>query len=430
MVPTTPKFLIVARQHFLDGIRSKWFLFSTFVLPLVMMGLMGLAVLLATRGGEPSRVVVLDETDQVYELLKAQLTERNKDGELQIELDKAKITSLAPPDAILPQLRERVLERELDSYLHIPEDFLESAEARFFGLSVSNFDLNARLSRGLTNALREKRLSETDIDPADLAAVMQPAKLSTYRVTEEGETEDRGQTFGLVYALVMLLYMTVIIYGASISRSITEEKVSRIVEVMLASLRPFELLSGKILGVGLVGLCQMSVWCGVAYFTLEFRQSIFDMVGSEITIPFELPDFPLWLIAHFVGWFLLGYFLFAMLYAMVASIAGSETESQQLQFPVVMLLVVPLISMMPIIQHPNSTYSVVMSMVPFFAPIVMFMRTAVLTPPWYQIAASMTICFLTIIFLVWLTAKIYRIGILSYGKRPSLRELLQWIAAS
>lgn len=426
-----PKFLIVARQEFLNGIRSRWFIFGTIVAPLMMLGLISMAVFLAAKGGDkPSHLVIFDETRTIYPVLAKQFTDKFADGRFKIQLDEGKVNNLVNIDEAIATLKKNVINRDIDGYVVVPEDFLTAGNARLYALSVSNFELNTRLQLALSNAVREHRLREAGLDGAKIAQLLAPANLATFRVSAEGEKADKGGTFALVYVLVMLLYSTVVLYGNSISRSIVEEKVSRIVEVMLSSLRPFQLLAGKVLGVGLVGLCQMSVWCIVGMTTLGMRKPFFGLLGTDLPGKIALPDFPPSLAASFVIWFILGYFLFALLYAMVASLSGSEQEAQQLQFPVVMLLVVPLISIMPIINYPESGYSVAMSMVPFFAPIVMFMRTAVLTPPWTQIAASMGICMLTILLELWMVAKIYRIGILSYGKRPRFREIARWIFSS
>ena len=209
-----------------------------------------------------------------------------------------------------------------------------------------------------------------------------------------------------------------------------EEKVSRIVEFMLASVRPLELLAGKVVGVGLVGLLQAVIWCVMGLLVLNFQSLFLRLVGVEGGLPFDLPEFPLSLALYFILWFLIGYFLFALLYAVVGAMSGSEQEAQYLQFPIASLLVLPLVSQVAIIQHPDSGFAVAMSMFPLFSPIVMFMRIAVLRPPATEIALSLAICFATILALVWFASKIYRIGILSYGKRPTLIELYRWLRSS
>lgn len=396
-----------------------------------MLGGMAATIAIAGRGSDkPVRLVVVDETASAFEPLVAALDERFEDGRRKFELEQASLNSLVEVDEVIERLRLNVLARDLDGYLYLREDFLATGRARYSALSVSNFDLNQRIQRALSGYVRQNIIADSGLDRAQSARLLGGARLDTFKITEEGESEDRGQTFGMVYALAMMLYMGVILYGSMISRAIVEEKVSRVVEVMLASVRPFQLLTGKVIGLGCVGLTQMLVWCSVAFVVLNFRSKLAEIFDVPALAEIPLPEFPPGLLAHFLIWFLLGYFLFALLYALVASISGSEQESQQLQFPMIILLVIPLVSMVGIIQNPDSGFAVTMSLIPFFAPMVMLMRTAVLTPPWYQIAASMALCAATSVVLLWLVAKIYRIGILSYGKRPSLRELARWLVSS
>lgn len=422
-----PKFLIVARREFLAGIRTKWFLFATFGLPLLAGAILFLSVFLARSQNDRQRlIVVVDETGAIHEGLVAQFPEKFPDGKRKIEIETANINRLAPAETILAQLHERAMKRDIDGYLHIPKEFITKGGASYYALTVSNFLLNQRIESALTATLRERRMAQMGLEPAKFARLMAPARIETLRVSEAGSAEDKMQTFFLVYILVLVLYAAVMSYGVAICRSIVEEKTSRIFEIMLASVRPFDLLAGKVLGVGLLGLCQTAVWSLIGISTMSLRGSLLRQMGEEASA-ISMPAFPLWLLPHFLIWFLLGYFLFAHLYALVASLAGSEQEAQQLQLPLAMLLILPLVSQMAIIQRPDSAYAVTLSMIPFFAPIVMFMRTAVLTPSGGQIALSMGLTLATILIEIWVVSRIYRIGILSYGKRPSIRELMRWI---
>lgn len=428
MSDSTPKIFIIVRKEFLQGVRSRWFLMATFGLPLMISAIMGLTVAMTLmQSDEAIRLVVVDESKKVGALLPARFPDVLESGERKITFDNASINSLVEVERILQQLRDKVLAQEINGYLHLQKDFLDTGEVDFYALSVSNQELNARLDAELTGLRQELRLRGQGIDTGVVEKLMEPALLFTYRVTEEGAERDNLQILGLVYTLVLLLYLTVVLYGSSIGRSVLEEKVSRIVEVMLSSVRPFELLGGKVLGIGLVGLVQTTVWCLIGVVLYFFRQKFFGGLGATGQYVTQMPSIPLSIAFYFLIWFLLGYFLYALLYAMIASIVGSEQEAQQMQMPVSMLMLLPLISMAAFVQHPSSTFSVVMSMIPFFAPVVMFTRTVVLAPPLSHILLSMALTFATILALLWLTAKIYRIGILSHGKRPTLREVVKWV---
>lgn len=425
---------LVARQEFLNGVRSKWFLLATFGLPLVMSTIIGLTLgLSAMQSDRPLRFVLVDESHSVGNRLAVEFPERFESGESKgqrrIEFDAASINSLVDVEQIMQTLSEKVLDRQLDGIVHLKPDFDETGAAEMFGLSVSNIELNIKIESALSRILREVRLKRAGIAEDRVDALLRPAHLDTYRVNAAGAQRDNLSTFALVYVLVLLLYISVIVYGARIGRAVLEEKVSRIVEVMLSAVSPTELLGGKVLGVGLVGLLQTGVWCVFGLVLMTLRVAVFGKLGEVGAYVSDMPDFPPSLVLYFLAWFLLGYFLYALIYALIAAVAGSEREAEQLQVPVSLFLLLPLIAQMAVIRNPDSTFSVVMSMIPFFSPIVMFMRIAVLKPPALQIAASLILCVSTIFIVLFIAARIYRVGILSSGRRPPFRQLIRWIFA-
>ena len=216
--------------------------------------------------------------------------------------------------------------------------------------------------------------------------------------------------------------MAILIYGQVIMRGVIEEKSSRVVEVVLSSLRPFQLMMGKILGIGAVGLTQFSIWT-----LFGIGASIYSTSFIPAGAGFSMPSIPAHVFVYFVVFFILGYFLFGTLFAAIGSMVNSEKEAQQLVMPVTMFLIIPIMLMIFIIRAPDSSLAVFLSFIPFFAPILMFLRITVLLPPFGQIGASIVILILTILLMVWLTAKIYRVGILMYGKRPKFAEIVRWI---
>jgi ABC-2 type transport system permease protein len=231
----------------------------------------------------------------------------------------------------------------------------------------------------------------------------------------------------VAYVLVLILYMTMFFYGAIIMRGVIEEKNNRVVEIILSSLRPFELMMGKILGIAAVGLTQYGIWALFGILASTYGRSIAGGLVPAGAEGFKVPTIPPYIFLYFVVFFLLGYFLYATIYAAVGALVNSEKEAQQLLFPVSMLLVVPILMMMAVIKEPNGSLATVLSLIPFFAPILMLLRVCVLLPPVTQILASIVLLVLAILLVTWLTAKIYRVGILMYGKRPSLREIVKWV---
>lgn len=424
------RLLLVARREFLNGVRSRWFLLATFGLPFLMSSVLGLTVAFSLmQADRPVRLVLVDESRSIEGDLNSEFPERFENGDRRVQIDAASINSLVEPEQILQMLSDKVLARELDGFIHLRPDFAETGVAELFGLTVSNIELNLRLEAALSKLLRRARLERAGMKPEEVERLLGAARLETFRVNAGGAQRDNLQTFALVYVLVLLLYMTVVTHGSRIGRAVLEEKVSRIVEVMLSAVSPLELLGGKVLGVGLAGLLQAAVWCVFGLAIMAARAAAFGGLGEAGAYLADMPDMPPSLALHFLMWFLLGYVLYALVYALLASIAGSEREAEQLQMPVSLFLLLPLIAQMAVIKNPDSAFAVAMSMIPFFAPIVMFMRTAVLAPPAGEIALSVGICLATAMLLLFLAARVYRIGILSTGRRPPLRQLLRWIVS-
>ncbi len=223
----------------------------------------------------------------------------------------------------------------------------------------------------------------------------------------------------MVSVMVMLLYMTVLFYGISVMRSVLEEKSSRVLEVLLSSATSTELMTGKLLGVGAVGLTQILVWAVMAG-AIALPSLAMQFASSELQIPPAV-------LAAFAVFFLMGYFLYSTIYAAIGAISTTEQEGQQLQFFIVIPLVVSVFMLLPVVQTPDAPAVVWMSMIPFFAPLLMYARIVVQTPPVWQIALSLFLLAATIAGILVLCARIYRIGILIYGKRLTLPEILKWM---
>jgi ABC-2 type transport system permease protein len=255
---------------------------------------------------------------------------------------------------------------------------------------------------------------------------MKPVDLKMFKIGASGESKEGGvrQDFMIAFALLFFLYMSVLFYGIFVMRGVIEEKQSRIIEIVISSVRPTQMMLGKVIGIGLVGLTQIGIWAISAGLLSLFGATMFASQGATV------PNIPMSLLVYFVLYFVLGFFLYATLYAMVGSIVSSEDDAQQAQFPVTMLLVVPMMIFGLVMSNPNSTSSIILSMVPFFAPTLMMMRIAVINPPVWQVILSMVIMVGTIFGLLWVAARVYRVGILMYGKRPSIVELGRWLRYS
>jgi ABC-2 type transport system permease protein len=419
------KIISVIKREYIQIVRTKGFIISTILGPVLMAALVVIPVVLSlAAGGEKKHVAVIDATQEIFAELDKKMDYKMRDQSRRYILEEHKLSGNV--SRLRNELSQKVLAKKLSAYLFIPENILGGGVAEYAALNVSNFDEIKRISEALNGVVVEKRLKREGLDPQKIAWFIQRVGMKTIKITQKGEEEDTGGTFAISYILVLILYTTLFFYGSIVMRGVIEEKNSRVVEVVLSSLRPFELMVGKILGIAAVGFTQYAIW---ALFGLAATRYSKPLVTSAFpsAAGFKIPTIPSYIFIYFVIFFILGYFLYSVLYAAVGSMVNSEKEAQQLIMPIAMFLVIPMLMMPAVIRSPNSSLSVVLSLFPFTAPILMLLRICLLLPPFIQVASSIVLLFLTILLMIWLTAKIYRVGILMYGKRPSFAEIVKWI---
>jgi ABC-2 type transport system permease protein len=337
------------------------------------------------------------------------------------------VKSVEQPDSgARAELLADVQNGELDAYLLIPKDATEGqAAAEFHTRNPGDMNMTGSLERAVSDAVITRRLEARGIRVGNVSRVIRGVDLKLMKVTEHGESEEKGQTFFAAIVLGMLLYTTLIVYGMATMRSVMEEKSTRIIEILVASARPFHLLSGKILGVAAVALTQCLIWATTGGLIAAYGATMASAFRPGTSLPrFHLPL--AWAV-YFLVFFLTGYLLYASLYAAVGAMVSTEQEAQQVQTPLTLIIVVSFLLFNVILHDPNSRLSVVLSIVPFFSPILMMLRIAIQTPPLWQIALALALSLLTTLGVVQFSAKVYRVGVLMYGKRPSLVELLRWL---
>jgi len=419
------KVLSVIKREYIQIIRTKGFIIATILGPVLIASFIVVPILVSVISvGQQERIGVVDLSQGLFETLDKKLDYKLKDGRRRYLFQKFQISPNY--QKWRQELNQKVLNKELSAYIYIPADILEEGRAEYISQHVSDFDKLKDIHQALNSIIIEKRLRKEGLDPKKIAGYIKGVELKTIKVTKKGEEEETGGTFIISYLLVIILYMTLFFYGAAIMRGVIEEKNSRVVEIVLSSLKPFQLLVGKILGIGAVGFTQYAIWALFGFSASRYSQSLISSFLPSAS-GFKLPSIPAYIFIYFVVFFILGYFLYGTFYAAIGSMVNSEKEAQQLLFPVTMFLVIPVLLMMYVIRSPNSSLAVILSLIPFFAPILMLLRICILLPPFLQVGGSILILGLTIIFMVWLTAKIYRVGILMYGKRPSFREIVKWV---
>ncbi|PYP30857.1 MAG: hypothetical protein DMD49_09425 [Gemmatimonadetes bacterium] len=403
-----PKVLAVIRREFVERVRSKWFWVSAILVPLFLAAVILLPAAFASSGG-PKRIVVVDGTgstfgQRVTEALRAGTTFQASRG-------------TASPGVIDSLMRE-VGAKRLDGVLVLAGDVVRTGAAEYRATNVSSLRDIGELRRVLGSVVTTARLERAGIDPAVMARAEQPITLATQKISGSATTgESSAQSFSLAYFMGIILYMVILMYGVNVKSSVLEEKTTRIVEVLVSSIRPFALLCGKVVGVGAVSLLQLAIWAVAGRVLFSQRAALAGRMGGLETDGglFQMPHVSTATAAVFLAYFLGGL---------------SEQEAQQAQQPLVLVLVASFLSMFAELNDPSSTLAVVLSVVPFSSPIAMPVRWAAGDLPPVELAGSLVLLIAGIVGVTWVAARIYRVGILMTGKRPSLRELVRWVKAA
>lgn len=428
------KFLAILKREYIQRVRSKMFILSTILLPAVM-SLFGIvpAVILSIDAGGPMRVAVVDQTGKIYTRLEESLGDEqpsDQSDQMRLRPDVGgrkfalqQVAAVGPDaDAQRAQLDARLRNKEIDGYLIIPPDFLQHGQAEFFNNNPGDILSNSGLQRALNRAVREQRLIEAKVDSETRQGVFRPVRLQSKKNGAAGEGRNANESFILVFGVGFVMYLAILMYGQIILGAVIEEKETRIAEILFSSVKPFTLMMGKLVGVSLVALTQLAIW-GLAFgaFAL-YGVNLLQSRGMKITVP----SVPFVYYVYFALFFLLGYFIYATIYALVGSMVTTAQEGGQLAMPIILILVVSFYLFLPVSRSPDSPFSFWVSMIPFSSPVAMLVRIVTQTPPFWQIALSLLIGFGAVIAIMWIASRIYRVGMLMYGKRASIPEALRW----
>lgn len=447
------KFWAVVKREYLQRVRSKMFIIVTLGGPLLF-ALFTVAPIFISgiRTGGPVRIAVVDETGRMYERVRSSLMRAHVEEDEEDAVDAAEVASNAGKggnerikqaakaseqvfaveqvaldgrtrEEVMRQLDARVKNEELDAYIVLPKEIATSGEVLYFARNVGDVFTRGQVKNHLTTAVRDERLDAHGITRETMRDINQPVKFRSAKAGGGGEGEDKGEGFFLVFGVGFIIYLTILMYGQVILGAVIEEKETRIAEILFSSIRSFPLMMGKLIGVSLVAVTQFAIW-GIAFavFTLY---GIAQLAASGVNL--KVPHLPPSIFAYLILFFLLGYFIYSTIYALVGSMVTTAQEGGQLAMPIILILVVGFYLVFPVIRSPGSTFAFWVSMVPFFAPITMLVRIVTQTPPFWQIALSLGIGFATVALLIWITSRVYRVGMLMYGKRATIPEVLKWV---
>lgn len=445
------KFLAVVRREYLQRVRTRMFVALTILGP-VLLVLFAVApgVLFSLKTGGATRLAIVDGTGdaRLYERFSLALGERSGAGE---RADLASSINANTRERIEQagtsmkgsfttkrvdlngrslgdvkrELNSRIAANELDGYVVLPADILRNAESKpaYYGRNVGDVITRSQIQDRLNLAVSRQRLVMAGVSEERLDDLSHPIDLEAYPVNDKGEEgeKDSGAGFFIVFLVGFSIYLTILLYGQVILGAIVEEKETRIAEILFSSINSFPLMMGKLIGVSLVALTQLAIWGAT------FLAATTWVLGSS---GLSVPNLPPFFAVYFFLFFLLGYFLYASLYALIGSMVTTTQEGGQLAMPIVLLLVFGFYLAFPVIRSPSSSLAFWVSMVPFFAPITMIIRIVSRTPPFWEIALSLLIGVVTVVAALFLTARIYRVGMLMYGKRATIPEMLRWLRHS
>jgi ABC-2 type transport system permease protein len=450
------KLLAVIKREYLVRVRTKFFVIMTILGPLMLVVFTIVpGLLFSLKAGGDTRIAVVDQTEgtRLYDPIRRALLKQDRDeendnkqgvagtldqnpkdrmekagkslkGSFQVEQVNANGRSL---DDVRHELNERIGRGELDGYLVIPPDILNNSESKtsYYGRNVGDVITRGQIESRLNSAVRRQRLIQTGVKDADVDALSKSVDVATFPVNEKGQegAQDSGAGFAMVFIIAFLIYITVLLYGQVVLGAIVEEKETRIAEILFSSARPFQIMFGKLIGVSLMALTQLGIW------VLAFAGAAAYILPALTTrgVDVNLPHLPPLFFVYFFLFFGLGYFIYATVYVLVGSMVTTTQEGGQMAMPVVFMLMAGLYLAFPVIRAPNSSFAFWVSMVPFFSPITMMVRIVSQTPPFWQIALSLAIGFVTVVLLLWLASRIYRIGMLMYGKKASIPEVMRWV---
>lgn len=407
---------LIIRREYLERVRAKSFLISTVVIPAFIYGVAILPTQLAMRKGGGSRhIAVVTSNERVAQAIANKLQTPKSETKYELELK----TAADPKER--ENLNARVAAGSLDGYLWLTEDALANGKVEYVASSATDFVEISELHSAINTGVVRARLADRGISAEDSERMLKQVEMETVEIKGGEEKKGPGEAkFFAGFGVAMTLYFMLIFHGMAVMRSVLEEKTSRVMEVMLSTVNPKELMAGKILGVGAVGLTQVAIWMVLGMVAnspvIAASKQMREVIASSSGLLFWMPVF-----------FILGYLLYSGLYAALGAAVNSDQEAQQLQFFVTMPLIIPIIIMTMVIRQPDSATSVWLSMVPFFSPILMTVRIAMHTPPAWQIALSIALLVATMYLVLAICSRIYRVGILMYGKRPTLPEIVKWL---
>ena len=423
---------LIIQREYLARVRNKTFIIMTFLSPLILIGMFALIAYLSMLNSSEQRIIGLYDETQMF-------TSEFK--------DQKEVQYLDLSGKSLEEAKKMVNEQEYYGLIYIPSNIGKDLKGiQFFGNESPGLGTIQAIEKTIADRLTREELIERGIDVDQLNNARTEVRIEIQNFSGE-QTSKMSNYIKMFFggAAGYLLMMFIIIYGNMVMRSVIEEKTNRIIEIIVSSVKPIQLMLGKVLGTSLAGITQFSIWVllagvlaslsfyilGIDVFTVQKSQleTVEQIAQPEIAqLMVDILNLPiLSLVIFFLIYFIGGYFLYSAIYAAIGAAVDSETDTQQFMFPVILPLMLGIyVGFFSVIENPHGSISTIFSMIPLTSPIVMLMRIP-FGVPWWELAISIAILIVTNFAVVWLAAKIYRVGILMYGKKASYKELFKWL---
>lgn len=412
----------IIKREYLSRILTKGFWIGTAIVPLMIFGFTVLPSLLMSRTkSSPEPVRIVDALGDFFPVLQESL--KKSSGEEKnppVQLEPLNGRSL---DQVRTELNGRTEKGEIQGYFVIDQKVLDDNELVYYAKNPTSALSGDILRSSMREAVTKYRLAKLGLGGEAVESAIRRVGLEIKKATNDPNKQESGiATFFLSFAMVFFMYMPLIVYGIYILRGVLEEKSNRIVEIIVSSVTPFQMMIGKIIGIGAVGLTQIAIWGAFALLlSLPQLAALLSIKSGSI------PSLSTASLVFFPVYFILGYFLYSTIYAGIGSMFNSDEDAQQMMGVANMFLIAPMMLILPVMKNPNGALATGLSLFPFFAPILMYLRINIQTPPAWQLALSIGLLLATILLMIWLVSKIYRVGILMYGKKPTIPELIRWL---
>lgn len=410
MIPMN-KFWIILFHTYLNKLKTKSFLVTTLLTVVITLGLTNMSNIIEVfdKGGDKEKVAVLDETGQLYEPLKEQMSSLNKN------------LQLTEFDGTEKEAEKAVEKGEYVGFVQLRYDAEQLPEATYKAMSVAESAIFSDLQSGLQQMKTMLAASKINLTPEQLQQLYEPVSFEKIALEENAKTEEElNQARGLVYVLLFVIYFAVIMYASMIAMEVATEKSSRVMEILISSVSPIKQMFAKILGIGLLSLTQLAVLLSVGYFSI--KRNLSSLEGGFFD-EFGFGNISLSTISYAVIFFILGYFLYATLAAFLGSLVSRIEDVQQMITPMTLLVVAGFMIAMFGLGKPDSPFIVITSYIPFFTPMIMFLRVGMLNIPVWEAALGISILMATIVILALFGARVYRGGVLMYGKSNSFKDI-------